>query len=68
MMRYIKSTFFSSVDGVVEAPASWHFPYCDDQLGAVGGGPIADAGAVLREKLRPVTVRRWSAITTAPSR
>jgi hypothetical protein len=27
-----KSHFFISVDGVVEWPAKWHFPYFDDRL------------------------------------
>lgn len=46
-MGYIKSSFFISVDGVVEAPESWHFPYFDDQMGAVVGELIADADATL---------------------
>ncbi len=38
-MRKIKSYFFISLDGVVESPDEWHFPYFDDEMGAaVGGG------------------------------
>ena len=31
-MRKIKSNFFISLDGVVESPDRWHFPYFDDQM------------------------------------
>jgi dihydrofolate reductase len=35
----IVSNFFISLDGVVEAPDQWHFPYFDDEMGdAVGKG------------------------------
>ena len=38
-MRKIKSYFFFSLDGVVETPDKWHFPYFDDEMGeAVGAG------------------------------
>ena len=36
-MRKIKSNFFMSLDGVVEAPDKWHFPYFDDEMGAAVG-------------------------------
>jgi dihydrofolate reductase len=36
-MGYLKSGLFISLDGVVEAPETWHFPYFDDQMGAVVG-------------------------------
>jgi dihydrofolate reductase len=31
----IVSNFFISLDGVVESPHEWHFPYFDDAMGAV---------------------------------
>lgn len=38
-MGKIVSCFFISLDGVVEAPDQWHFPYFDDEMGnAVGKG------------------------------
>jgi hypothetical protein len=38
-VRKIKSYFFISLDGVVESPDKWHFPYFDDEMGdAVGAG------------------------------
>jgi dihydrofolate reductase len=32
-MRQIKATMFISLDGVVEAPDQWHFPYFNDEMG-----------------------------------
>ena len=34
-MGRIVSNFFMSLDGVVEAPHEWHFPYFDDAMGEV---------------------------------
>jgi dihydrofolate reductase len=36
-MRKIMAGLFISLDGVVEAPETWHFPYFDDQMGAAVG-------------------------------
>jgi len=33
-MGRIVSNFFISLDGVVEAPDQWHFPYFDEEMGA----------------------------------
>ena len=33
-MRRIVANFFISLDGVVESPDRWHFPYFDEQMGA----------------------------------
>jgi dihydrofolate reductase len=33
----IISNFFISVDGVVESPDQWHFPYFNDEMGAAVG-------------------------------
>jgi hypothetical protein len=32
-VRKIKSHFFISLDGVVEAPDQWHYPYFNDEMG-----------------------------------
>ncbi len=32
-MGRIVSNFFISLDGVVESPGEWHFPYFDDEMG-----------------------------------
>jgi dihydrofolate reductase len=34
-MGRIVSNFFIALDGVVEAPNEWHFPYFDDEMGRV---------------------------------
>jgi dihydrofolate reductase len=46
-MPKIKSHFFISLDGVVEAPDQWHFPYFNDQMGAAIGAGAAGVGAYL---------------------
>ena len=33
-MRKITADLFISLDGVVEAPDQWHFPYFNDEMGA----------------------------------
>jgi dihydrofolate reductase len=46
-VRKIKSNFFISLDGVVEAPDKWHFPYFDDEMGAAVGAGFATTDAML---------------------
>ncbi|PRY00454.1 dihydrofolate reductase family protein [Allonocardiopsis opalescens] len=46
-MGFIKSSLFISLDGVIEAPETWHFPYFDDQMGAVVGQLMGEAEATL---------------------
>ena len=46
-MGFIKSSLFISLDGVIEAPESWHFPYFDDQMGAAVGELMGEAEATL---------------------
>jgi dihydrofolate reductase len=36
-MARIVSNFFISMDGVVERPDQWHFPYFDDEMGQIVG-------------------------------
>jgi dihydrofolate reductase len=36
-MGDIKAGLFVSLDGVTEAPETWHFPYFDDEMGAAVG-------------------------------
>jgi dihydrofolate reductase len=57
-MRKIKSNFFISLDGVVESPDKWHFPYFDDQMGAAiaAGGANVDAYLMGR-----VLYQEWAA-------
>jgi dihydrofolate reductase len=46
-MARIVSNFFISLDGVVEAPNEWHFPYFDDEMGAVVGSGMETQKAFL---------------------
>ena len=46
-MRKIKSNFFISLDGAVESPDKWHFPYFDEQMGEAVGSAFATADAML---------------------
>ncbi len=46
-MRKIVSGLFISLDGVVESPDKWHFPYFDDDMGAAVGEQAADDDTVL---------------------
>ena len=57
-MRKIKSNFFVSLDGVVEAPDKWHFPYFDDQMGAAIGAGAANVGAYMMGR---VLYEEWAA-------
>ena len=57
-MRKIKSNFFISLDGVVESPDKWHFPFFDDEMGAAVGGGFATADAMLMGR---VLYDEWAA-------
>ena len=46
-MRKIVSGLFISLEGVVEAPDQWHFPYFNDEMGAAVGELVAGADAML---------------------
>ena len=46
-MRKIVAGLFISLDGVVESPDKWHFPYFDDAMGAAVGSQMAEADAML---------------------
>jgi dihydrofolate reductase len=57
-VRKIKSNFFISLDGVVESPDKWHFPYFDDEMGAAVGAGFATADAMLMGR---VLYQEWAA-------
>ncbi len=57
-MRKVKSYFFISLDGVVESPEKWHFPYFDDEMGAAVGAGFAAADALLMGR---VLYDEWAA-------
>jgi dihydrofolate reductase len=56
--RKIKSNFFISLDGVVESPEQWHFPYFDDEMGEAVGAGFATTDAMLMGR---VLYDEWAA-------
>ncbi|NUT42002.1 MAG: dihydrofolate reductase [Thermoactinospora sp.] len=46
-MRKITAGLFISLDGVVEAPETWHFPYFNDEMGQAVGAQMEAADAML---------------------
>src|SRR5215218_11214013 len=63
-MRKIKSNFFISLDGVVESPDQWHFPYFDDQMGEAIAAGAANVDAYLMGR---VLYEEWAAYWPAHS-
>ena len=57
-MGKIVSNFFISLDGVVEAPDQWHFPYFNDEMGEVVGRGMEASAAFLMGR---VLYEEWSA-------
>jgi dihydrofolate reductase len=46
-MRKIVASLFISLDGVVEAPDQWHFPYFNEEMGAAVGAMLGQADTLL---------------------
>ena len=46
-MRKIVAGLFISLDGVIEAPEQWHFPYFNDEMGEAVGAQMAAADTML---------------------
>jgi dihydrofolate reductase len=46
-MRKIVAGLFVSLDGVIESPETWHFPYFNDEMGQVVGGLMDTADTML---------------------
>jgi dihydrofolate reductase len=46
-MRKITASLFIALDGVVEAPDQWHFPYFNDEMGAAVDADIGAADTLL---------------------
>jgi dihydrofolate reductase len=57
MSRKVISTFFVSLDGVMEAPQEWHFPYFNDEMVAAIGEAMASSDAMLCGR---VTYQEWA--------
>ena len=46
-MRKVVAGLFISLDGVVESPEKWHFPYFNDEMMEVVGSAMAASDAML---------------------
>lgn len=46
-MRKIVAGLFISLDGVYEAPETWHFPYFNDEMGEAVGAQMAESDCML---------------------
>lgn len=46
-MRKITAGLLVALDGVVEAPDQWHFPYFNDEMGAAVDGQLGSADTIL---------------------
>jgi len=57
-MAKIVSNFFMSLDGVVEAPHQWHFPYFNEEMGAAIGRGMETNTAFLMGR---VLYEEWAA-------
>jgi dihydrofolate reductase len=57
-MRVV-ANFFVSLDGVMEAPHNWHFPYLNDEVGQAVGAGFATTDALLMGR---VTYEEWYAV------
>jgi hypothetical protein len=71
IMGSIKASLFISLDGVIEAPETWHFPYFNDEMGAVVGEQMAAADATLlvaRATLPSISAARsWAETVRQPA-
>jgi dihydrofolate reductase len=64
-MGKIVSNFFISLDGVVESPDQWHFPYFNDEMGAAVEAGVQNAAAFLMgRKLYEEWSAYWSTADT----
>ncbi|MET9068157.1 dihydrofolate reductase family protein [Streptosporangium sandarakinum] len=57
--RKLAAGLFVSLDGVVEAPETWHFPYLSEEMGAAVGQMYAEADTLL---LGRVTYEAFAAV------
>ena len=61
-MGKIVSNFFMSLDGVVEAPDTWHMPYFNDEMGAaIGKGMETNAAFLMGRVLYDEWAAFWPA-------
>ena len=66
-MGKIVSNFFISLDGVVEAPDQWHFPYFSDEMGdAIGKGLDSTEAFLMGRVLYEEWAQYWPNSTDEP--
>ncbi|AKU15554.1 dihydrofolate reductase family protein [Luteipulveratus mongoliensis] len=66
-MGRIVSNFFISLDGVVESPENWHFPYFDDAMGeVVSSGMGGSKGLLMGRRLYGEWSQYWPTFTDDP--
>jgi dihydrofolate reductase len=41
-MRRVVASLFTTLDGVVETPEKWHFPFFNEEMGAIVGSQMSD--------------------------
>src|SRR5215218_2802650 len=58
LMRKVVTSEFVSLDGVVESPDKWHFPYFNDEMGNAIGAAMAASDAMLMGR---VLYEEWAA-------
>jgi dihydrofolate reductase len=58
LMWKVVASEFVSLDGVVESPEKWHFPYFNDQMGDAIGAAMATSDAMLMGR---VLYEEWAA-------
>jgi dihydrofolate reductase len=58
LMWKVVASEFVSLDGVVESPEKWHFPYFNDQMGDAIGAAMAASDAMLMGR---VLYEEWAA-------
>src|SRR5215217_5888324 len=57
-MRKVVAAEFLSLDGVMESPDKWHFPYFNEEMGQAVGESFATADAMLMGR---VNYEEWAA-------
>jgi dihydrofolate reductase len=57
-MRKVVAAEFMSLDGVMESPDKWHFPYFDEEMGQAVGEGFAASDAMLMGR---VNYEEWAA-------
>ena len=57
-MRKVVAAEFVSLDGVMESPDKWHFPYFNDEMGQAVGEGFASADAMMMGR---VNYEEWAA-------